>query len=377
MRASRPNYGASESLARQKALSDALFLSIGEGAIATDESANISKINQVALNLLGFTEDKLLGEWFPAAIIAAYEDGKAIPTIERPITKSFLTGRTVSAQCFYRKKDGSLLPVAINVSPVLLGDKPVGAIEVFRDITEELEIDRMKSEFISLASHQLRTPATAVKTYLSLLIDGFEGELTNKQRHLAEIAFSSNERQLQIIHDLLMVASTESRSLKLKKEKIDLRILINEVIEQQIGSIQKRKQEMHVKLPGKRVMREIDPSFFKMVVDNLLSNASKYTPEEGEVTLILSQDKGKVALVVSDTGVGIAQADMDRLFQKFTRLDNPLSIQAGGSGIGLYLLKQIVDLHGGFVSVKSKKGQGTTFTVELPSNGRHETPAVP
>jgi PAS domain S-box-containing protein len=370
----RPN--TRDTLDRQKAISEALFLSIGEGAVATDENANISNVNQVALDLLGFSRDELVGKWFPNALVATFEDGRRIPTLERPITKSFLSGKTISTQCYYLKKDGSLLPVALNVSPVLIGEKPVGAIEVFRDITEELEVDRMKSEFISLASHQLRTPATAVKTYLSLLIDGFRGELTDKQKSLAETAYTSNERQLQIINDLLMVANTESRSLKLKKEKLDLRMLISEVVEQQIGSIAKRKQKMHVRLPQKRIIHEIDPSFFKMVVDNLLSNASKYTPEEGHLTLQLKKTDGKVELAVSDTGVGIEPTDIDRLFQKFSRIDNPLSIKAGGSGIGLYLLKQIVDLHGGFVTVESEKGKGTTFTVALPVKEMDEMAAI-
>lgn len=356
----------SEAVAHHEALSDALFLSIGEGAIATDEDGHISRINQAALNMLGFTRKELVGKWFPSALVATDEAGKPVPTIDRPITKSFLAGRAVSAQCFYRKKDGTLLPVAVTTSPIMLDERPVGAIEVFRDITEELEIDRMKSEFISLASHQLRTPATAVKTYLALLKDGFAGDLTDEQQRFADIAYKSNERQLQIVNDLLMVANTESRTFKLKKEKVDLRELINEVVEQQLGVIKKRSQKLRVTLPKHGATHKIDPSFFKMVVDNLLSNASKYTPENGDIAIRLTCKKDEFELSVSDTGVGIDPSDMEKLFRKFTRIDNPLSIKAGGSGIGLYLLKQIVDLHEGKITVKSAKGEGTTFKVTFP-----------
>jgi PAS domain S-box-containing protein len=316
---------------------------------------------------LGFERKELIGKWFPSTVVATDEKGKTMPAIERPITKSFMAGKTISAQCYYRKKDGTLLPVAINVSPVLLEGRPVGAIEVFRDITDELLVDRMKSEFISLASHQLRTPATAVKTYLSLLIDGFVGKLNERQLEFAEIAYNSNERQLQIVNDLLVVASTESHSLMLKKETVDLRGLVDDVVKQQIATIRKRKQDLKIDMPAKSVYHKVDPSFFRMVIDNLLSNASKYTPEGGKLHVELKRRKDRVEMAVSDNGVGIDPRDISRLFQKFSRIDNPLSAKVSGSGIGLYLLKQIVDLHDGKIDVESTKDQGTTFTVKLPA----------
>ena len=367
-KATRKPIDATGIIAHQKALSDALFQSIGEGAIATDVDGKISRVNQVALGLLGFERKDLIGNWLPSTIIVTDESGRLVPTIERPITRTFLSGKAISAHCYYRKKDYSLLPVAVTVSPVLLDGRPVGAIEVFRDITEELEIDRMKSEFISLASHQLRTPATAVKTYVALLKDGFAGDLNESQKRFAEMAYDSNERQLQIINDLLVVARTESQSLTLKKDRVDLRVLVKEVLGQQKNVIKKRRQSLRVNLPDRALHHEVDPSFFRMVIDNLLSNASKYTPEGGQISLELVRRKGRVDLIVSDTGVGIEPGDINRLFQKFTRIDNPLSSRVGGSGIGLYLLKQIVDLHGGDVDVESAPGKGTSFTIKLPKS---------
>lgn len=363
----RELHDATEVIAQQKALSDALFLSIGEGAIATDIAGNISRVNRVALKLLGFKREELIGRWYPTAIVMTDEAGQALPAIERPIIKAFLAGEAICEQKHFRKKDGSLLPVAVNVSPIILDDKPMGAIEVFRDMTEELAVDRIKSEFISLASHQLRTPATAVKAYIGLLMDGFAEPLSEKQMEFAEMAYNSNERQLQIVNDLLLIANTESRTLKMKKVYIDLRSLIIDVAEEQLGTIRKRKQQLELDLPHGKIIHPVDPSFFKMVVDNLLSNASKYTPKGGTLSLCLMRLKREVVLSVSDTGVGIAAADMDKLFKKFTRIDNPLSAEAGGTGIGLYLLKQIVDLHDGEVAVESTRDLGTTFMVKLPA----------
>lgn len=358
--------GASAALARQKALAEALFLSIGEGAIATDEAGSISNVNRAALDLLGFTKKDLLGKWYPATIILADETGRIIPTIERPITKSFISGKAATGQYYIQRKNGSFMPAVLTVSPVLLDGKPVGSIGLFRDITEELELDRLKSEFIFLASHQLRTPATAVKTYVAMLMDGYAGDLNDLQTEFAELAYLSNERQLQIINDLLVIANTESRTLVLKKHNVDLRDLINEVVEQQRDTMKKRRQELHLLLPASSVIHSVDPSFFKMIIDNLLSNASKYTPDDGRLALRLSKRKDQVEIKVSDTGVGIDPEDFPKLFKKFTRIENPLSAEVGGSGIGLYLLKQLVELHSGEVNVDSVKGEGTTFTVTLP-----------
>jgi PAS domain S-box-containing protein len=354
-------------IAQEKALSDALFLSIGDGAVATDERARISRVNQSALNLLGYKEDDLLGRWFPEAIPACDESGNPIPNIDLAITQSFIAGHAITARYYYRKKDGSLLPAAISVSPIILDGKPVGAIEVFRDITDELAVDRVKSEFLSLASHQLRTPATAVKNYIAMLRDGYAGDLNEAQYAYATKAYDNNERQLAIVNDLLIVATTESKSLVLRKAKTNLCELIKEVIDQYVGVLKNKNQNLTVDLPPEEITLDVDPSYFKMVVDNLLSNASKYTPHGGDVAISLSRRGNEIRLSVSDTGVGIAPADMGKLFKKFMRIDNSLSSEVGGSGIGLYLLKQIVELHDGKISVKSRPGKGTIFTVSMSS----------
>ena len=143
---------------QQEVLAEALFNSIGDGAIATDEFGKITRINPTALRILGYTEREMIGSWFPKKIIALTDNETPINLIDRPITKAFLTGRTIIEKTYYRKKNGQKIPVAVTVSPIMLANKPVGAIEVFRDITLEFEVDRMKSDFISLASHQLRTP---------------------------------------------------------------------------------------------------------------------------------------------------------------------------------------------------------------------------
>src|ERR1035441_8715621 len=162
--------------------SEALFNSMGDGAITTDEFGKITRVNPAAQQILGYKESELIDAWLPKKIIAVALDGNTVNLIDRPITKTFLAGKPSSAKMHYRRKDGELVPVAVSASPIMLNGKPLGGIEVFRDITLEQEVDRMKSEFISLASHQLRTPLSAIKTYTHMLAEGYMGPLNAAQK---------------------------------------------------------------------------------------------------------------------------------------------------------------------------------------------------
>lgn len=352
--------------AAERAKSDAILLSMGEGVIAADEKGRITRINKVALDLLGKTESELLGQSFYQSIIATDERGRRIADHHRPITKALTTHHAISTKCFYQRNDTSLLAVSVNVAPIMLDDRVIGAIEVFRDITVEVEIDRMKSEFISLASHQLRTPATIVKNYLSLLIDNYGGALNETQQYLASVAYESNERQLDIVNNLLTVANTEATSLLIEKEPVNLSNLILHTADLMSGIIHQREQTLTLDILSD-VMIMADASYIKMAIENLLSNASKYTPRHGAIGLNLDADDRNIIFSVTDTGVGIDTRHYDRLFKKFSRIDNPLSTEVGGSGIGLYLLKQIVDLHEGRAQVTSRLQKGSTFTIILPN----------
>lgn len=348
------------------AQADALFLSIGEGAITTDEEGNISRINQAALSILGLKEEDVVGKWFPGVIVAVDEDGKKIEPIHRPITRAIMRGKTISERAFYRDVNGRSIPVLLTVSPIIMNNKPIGAVEVFRDISREYEIDQLKSEFISIASHQLRTPATAVKNFIGLLREGYAGELTDEQSQLIEQAYISNELQLEIVNNLLYAARADNNQVRLKLTRCNLVELLQECIAEQKDTIHKRGQHLIVQLPIKNITTTMDRQFIRMMVENLLSNASKYTPDGGSLSLTLDEAKYFITLTVADTGVGIGAGDLVKLFQRFSRIDNELSTVRGGSGIGLYLVKRIADLHNYQVNVESEKGRGSKFSVVIP-----------
>jgi len=238
---------------------------------------------------------------------------------------------------------------------------------------KQLEVQSAKDDLLSLASHQLRTPATVVKQYVGMLLQGYGGNLTNKQTGMLQHAYDSNERQLQIINQLLYVARLDAGRIVLHKEMVDICILTERVCGEQTIEAKQRRQKLICKVPKHQLLAEVDPQYFHMVLENLISNAIKYTPNKGTVTVQVRKSPDELLVSVTDTGIGIDEARQEMIFDKFTRLENDLATDVSGSGIGLYLTNQIVQLHGGHVEVKSRTGQGSRFTVYLPVNTPQES----
>jgi PAS domain S-box-containing protein len=237
-----------------------------------------------------------------------------------------------------------------------------------QDITDERMLEAAKGDFVSLASHQLRTPASGVRMLLGMLQEGYVGKLTLQQRRTVQDAFDANERLLKIADDLLNVAKLESGRLVLNRQEIDLAAWLQTMWPQQKLLARERHLKLKLELPDKPVRLYGDPERLAMVVDNLLSNARKYTPPRGTVTVTLKPGTAAHTITVADTGSGMTRAEIARLFGKFTRLDNLASEGTDGTGLGLYLAKSIVDLHHGSIKVSSKPGAGSIFTVRLPKN---------
>lgn len=229
-----------------------------------------------------------------------------------------------------------------------------------------MELNRAKDEFISLASHQLRTPATGVKQYIGMALDGYAGALTEQQERMLQKAYESNERQLQIVTDLLNVARVDSGKITLRPADTDLVVLIDDVLREQQSKFKSRNQKIIFTHEYSQMHATVDRENFRMALENLVDNASKYTESDKTITVKIYNGYKAIVIDVIDQGVGIDKNDLDKLFQKFARLENPLSTQVGGTGLGLYWVKKIVDLHKGSIRVFSKRGAGTTFRMRIP-----------
>ncbi|CAN5667419.1 hypothetical protein BH23PAT2_BH23PAT2_00760 [soil metagenome] len=229
-----------------------------------------------------------------------------------------------------------------------------------------IKLNKIKSEFTALASHQLRTPATAVKQYISLLIDEYAGEVSADQLQYLQIAYDSNERQLIVIDDLLKTVQLDSNDFKLDKLSQNIVQMVSEAVAQLKPIFELRKQTVVVDASSQDISAVVDGREMKLVLINLLDNASKYTyPGEG-IKVRIVQKNHMVQISVSDEGVGISKVDVKRIFDKFTRVDNELSDTVNGTGLGLYWVKRIVKLHKGSVEVVSVPKKGTTFKISLP-----------
>jgi two-component system, sensor histidine kinase and response regulator len=233
-------------------------------------------------------------------------------------------------------------------------------------VQELVAINRAKDEFISVASHQLRTPATGVKQYIGMVLEGYAGDINEAQQDMLSKAYESNERQLQIVSNLLRVAQVDAGKVQLRTSNVNLTQLIDDILIEQLSKFQLRDQKSVFEKPKEPIMVHIDKTNFRMVLENIIDNASKYSEEGKTVTVSLKTKDNKTIIEIQDQGVGIKADDQDRLFEKFFRIDNPLSTLVGGTGLGLYWAKKIVDLHDGEIDVTSVEGKGTTFHITLP-----------
>jgi PAS domain S-box-containing protein len=346
---------------------EAIFISIGDGAISTDEFGRITRINPIANRILGYSEHELIGQWFPKKIRAVTADDKPVNLIDRPITRAFLTGQPVTENMFYLQKDGRKIPVSLTCSPIVVNGRPVGAIEVFRDITFEQEVDRMKSEFISLASHQLRTPLSAIKTYTHMLNDGYMGDLNEAQKKSLETIIGAANRMNELISTLLNITRIESGTIAISPRLLHLEKTAIEVTHEVELLAKTKLIKLAVKVKGKASTAvRTDSLIVKEVIINLVSNAIKYTPDNGNVTIVIHPRRSDILVEVSDSGWGIPKLAQDQIFTKFFRAQNIVKRETTGTGLGLYLVKGLLDALGGRIWFVSSENKGTSFFFTLP-----------
>lgn len=260
-----------------------------------------------------------------------------------------------------------VIGTSMNIDDFKRAEELKAANESLRIRSEQLlALNAAKDEFISLASHQLRTPASIVKQYIGMILQGYAGEVNDKQRELLQTAYDNNQRGLGIVDDLLKVARVDAGRVVLKKTNTDISDLIQTIVNEHAGAFQNRKQQLVFEHPRQHVCISVDAARLRMVLENLIDNALKYSKPGKTTTLRLQTHRRQVIISVADQGVGIAKKDLPKLFQKFSRIDNALSMQEVGTGIGLYWARKIIALHHGTIEVQSRVHKGSTFFITLP-----------
>jgi signal transduction histidine kinase len=232
----------------------------------------------------------------------------------------------------------------------------------------ELErIDQMKSEIISVVAHQLRTPLSAVKWTLKMLTDGDAGSVTNEQKTMMMKAYESNERMISLVNDMLSADRMESGKFRYRFFPIQLEDLIENVVTEILSKANDRGVGVRFLRPAQNLPRvTMDPDKIREVLQNLIDNAIKYSRRGGTVTIGIQKEVGSVLVSVADQGIGIPKTEQEKIFGRFFRAQNALRVETDGSGLGLFIVRGIIQRHGGDVSFESEEGKGTTMRVRLP-----------
>ncbi|MGI9028137.1 MAG: PAS domain-containing sensor histidine kinase [Candidatus Saccharimonadales bacterium] len=352
-------------LANTERTFDALFESSIIGVIVATLDGQIHEANETFLNMFGFSKKDLADGFYSHMITPSKSKGVTSIIYQKLREK----GEVEPVEREYVRKDGTTIPVLIGA--VMISGSTDRFISFMLDISEQkqlLALNKAKDEFISIASHQLRTPATGVKQYLGMLIEGYAGKLTKGQQKMLETAYQSNERQLIIVNDLLRVAQADADEIQLRFEDTDLTIVIQAILDEQAQKFEKAGQSIEFIQNSRGKVAPLDPLHIRMVLENIIDNAHKYTPANKTITVTLSHKRGSMIVSVKDQGVGIYKKDMPKLFKKFSRIENALSMSAGGTGLGLYWVNKIIDLHEGTIQVNSRYRHGTEFVITLPIN---------
>lgn len=351
----------------QRAKDEAVFASIGEGLIAVDNNQKITIMNRVAEELLGCKNEKMIGQKITCFSLEN-EAGQAIPLAERPTNKALTTGTLISGNYFFVRKNNTRFPISIIVTPIKQGKKIIGAIDVFRDVTKEKQIDRAKTEFVALASHQLRTPLGISKWYIEAIRKkGYFDAVTAVGKDYFNEIYKCNERLLALVRDLLSVSRIDQGIVRNSPKIVNLTELLLSVLKNMNILAKKYTVTLDLKIKKSKLPEiTIDPFLLQEVIENLITNAVMYSPSNGTVKIVVDFQNDQLCLNVKDDGIGISENDQKLLFTRFFRSDVAKAKNAEGSGLGLYVVKSYVDGWGGKIKVDSQKGKGSTFTIYLP-----------
>lgn len=367
----------SASLRDEKLKSTILLNSIDDAIILIDSDNKIQSFNPAASALTGWGVDEALGIDYRSVVKLTDEKSVPIPDMQHPFYQVFQDKKTVhNNTSTLVKKDNQSLSVDISVSPLIdTGGFISGAVGVIRNVDEQRKQERQRADFISTASHEMRTPVAAIEGYLALALNDKVSKIDDKARSFLEKAHSSTEHLGKLFQDLLTSAKAEDGRLTSHPTAVNVTEFTIQLVEDLKFSAEKKglALEMQSSTQPQGAQKNVAPAYFakvdpdrlREVITNLFDNAVKYT-DAGKITIGITGNTEVVQLSVKDTGHGIPKADIPHMFQKFYRVDNSATRTVGGTGLGLFICRKIIELYGGKIWVESEEEVGSTFFINLP-----------
>ena len=330
--------------------------------VKLNDKGEIHEPNKATIRFLGMTEKELEGKDF-SSFLPAEEKDHWDNLLQRYKSNVAINREEIQINS---KNDGlRWVLLSIHETRNAIDGKRIGLASFF-DTTDLKKLDQAKTEFVSLASHQLRTPLAAIKWYTDLILSPDLGTLNPKQKDYITKVNGVNEEMIALVDTLLNVSRIEIGSLAIEKKPTDIAKLCDGLLTELSNSIEKKKISITKNYSSSLSETETDPKLLRIVIHNLLTNAIKYTPESGKVTISFEESGGRKLIKVSDTGLGIPKNQHDKIFTKLFRADNVKNVSVGEStGLGLYLVKSIAEKLGGNISFESEENKGSTFTLSL------------
>jgi len=351
-------------ISTEKSRMRVMINALGDGVLITDMEKRVVLANPAFLRFTGINETSVTGKNIDdlindSALIEIINKSIALP----PDRFAEQTGEITTVG----KDESDKKILAIRCIPFRDRiNRTLGTITVVQDITAQKKIDQMKSDFVSMVAHEIKSPLNSILMQITVLTDGLAGELTEKQKEILGRSAEKIRSLINLSAELLDLAKIESGLINQEKESLDL----NEVVHSQVEFFRQRAASKSLTLDmienKDRVLVMGNRSNIEEVVSNLITNAIRYTPEGGRITAEVSIEKDYGCIRVSDTGIGIAKEDIDRIFERFVRIKNEKTRFINGTGLGLAIVKSIVDAHNGMIKVDSEVDKGTTFSVYLP-----------
>ncbi|HSX07208.1 MAG TPA: PAS domain-containing sensor histidine kinase [Candidatus Saccharimonadia bacterium] len=378
------------SLRDEKVKGDIILRAIEDGVVFIDGQGTIQLFNPGAATITGWATEDAQGLSWKSVFTFINKKGEQLPEDVTPFGRAFISGQTVrDNDAIISSKSNAAIDTSFTVSPTIGEGKVTGLVGIFRDVSEERKEENQRAEFISTASHEMRTPVAAIEGYLSLALNEKVATIDGRAKDYLEKAHASTKHLGELFQDLLTSAKAEDGRLINHPEVVEMGDFMEQLTSDLHFSAEKKNLGIDfmignnsvssntvidastpVSLAGTKVVRPlyytlIDPDRMREVITNLFDNACKYT-DQGKVSLGLTGNDAVVQIYIRDTGHGIPPEDIPHLFQKFYRVDNSATRTIGGTGLGLFICRKIVELYKGRIWVESALGQGSTFYINLP-----------